>query len=76
MANGNTDGGFSGDDLAAAMMAGNEIFLQWYYATHPEAAQTQPALVQPLPGGGRLNVNQGTIILLVVGVAAIVLLSR
>jgi len=73
------DGGFSGDDLAAAIMAGNEAVMQWYALTHQTTIPVNPntpIYEQPLPGGGRLTLPSNTLLILALGAVALVLLLK
>lgn len=55
--------------------ASNNVALQWYILTHPQA--NLPIVSTPLPGGGQLNVNSNsaTIVIVVVIAAAVLLLT-
>lgn len=67
------------DELVAVIMAGDAAALQWYSTTtgKPIAANTNaPVFSTPLPGGGGVNVTQGSLLVIgVILVAAVLFLK-
>lgn len=64
------------EDWARLGLLGNEIGMQWYAITHPQAVlPNQNMVITPLPGGGSASVNTN---LLIVGavIVAVVLFMK
>jgi len=74
MANGTTDNAWTNDDVAALIMAGNEVAMNWYsLVTQKPLPQTPQADVVIGPTGARVSL-QPIMVLLVIGVGAYLLL--
>lgn len=73
------DDGFTGEDLATAIMLGNQVALQWYAVTHNTAIPGTPGsvVISPTSSGG-YSASFGSGSLLIIGlliVGAIVLMK-
>lgn len=65
------------EDWARLGILGDQIALQWYTVTHPQAQMPgQNQVTIPLPGpGGQANFNSNLLIIGVIVIAAIVLMK-
>lgn len=76
----NGNGGFSGSDLAQAIMAGNQVAMQWYAVTHQQ--QATPSIggmvIQPTTTGGySASFGTGSLaLLLILGVVVVIAVTR
>ncbi len=63
-------------DWAQVIMSGNEVAMQWYALTHDQPLPGNDGIIfSPIPGV-RAGVSSQTIVLLVLGIAALVLFTR
>lgn len=68
----------SAEDWARLGLLGNEIGMQWYALTHPQATlPNQNMITSPLPGGGQVRIDTNGILIVgvIIVIAAVVLIK-
>ena len=67
---------FQSDDVIAAIMAGNDVAMQWYALTHDQPLPDTQGGVFISPSSMRIGASSQTLVLLVLGGLALYLVLK